>query len=265
MRNYALAFLTCLAMGGQAAPAAAQDRTRIPVNEMRTVDAHGVCREITNKNKSPVMIPHRTPSEWYQGTRSFLAEARDGLKTTVCDGTPVNACFVWISNGGPTTENDHGIRKLRIGTVTTWANDSWGDGLRTATLLGAGDYRDAGDVSPPDRVDSIAIGRDARITVYEGKNFTGKVLANISGPRVLLNDYFTGWTSIWIPVFDPRAGEGLGYYSANWQSEDWSGEGPILAQFPPSTRSFMGSCGHPDCGGAPMWAWGKGSIRVTCE
>lgn len=67
-----------------AMPVMAADMTKIGPGDTETVIAHGICRQITNNNPVPVMIPHRTAEEWALGNNSFLAEDRPGLKLGRC-------------------------------------------------------------------------------------------------------------------------------------------------------------------------------------
>ncbi|WP_146746309.1 hypothetical protein [Rhodovulum viride] len=72
-----------------AMPAAANDSdmTQIASGKTKAVMAHGICRQITNNNASPVMIPHKTASEWSVGANSFLAGDRPGLTVQFCPPT----------------------------------------------------------------------------------------------------------------------------------------------------------------------------------
>lgn len=60
------------------------DTVTIPPEQRRAISAHGVCRQVSNLNPHPVMIPIRTPDEWSAGLSSFLSAARQGMIVTSC-------------------------------------------------------------------------------------------------------------------------------------------------------------------------------------
>lgn len=68
-----------------AATAASAQMTQIPPDGARIIDAFGECRSVRNLMTNPVMIPHKSRSEWSLGANSFLAKARTGLRVNSCD------------------------------------------------------------------------------------------------------------------------------------------------------------------------------------
>lgn len=73
-----------LALVSSGASAGAESYARIDPGDRQRVEAHGVCRQVTNGNPDPVMIPLSTPEEWSVGGASFLAEARVGMTVAPC-------------------------------------------------------------------------------------------------------------------------------------------------------------------------------------
>lgn len=64
--------------------ASAETQARVEPGERRAITAHGVCRQVTNGNGTPVMIPLSTPQEWSQGGSAFLAAPRPGMTVESC-------------------------------------------------------------------------------------------------------------------------------------------------------------------------------------
>lgn len=82
MLRLALPFTALLA---PAVPALSESYAQIDPGDRGRVEAHGVCKQVTNGNPDPVMIPLSTPEEWSAGGRSFLAEPRIGMTVEPCD------------------------------------------------------------------------------------------------------------------------------------------------------------------------------------
>ncbi|MDR5655336.1 hypothetical protein [Ruixingdingia sedimenti] len=216
------------------------------------------------------MIPHKTAEEWSVGTNSFLAGTRPGLTVQNCPPQPpTDYCFFWGSDSlsGPETIATFGtffdpdmwiLWRHKIGDVSinrTYKGETLG-----GSNLGFGEYPDLlGTKESPGpfrpaafSLDSVAIGNATRVIVYSGKNFTGKIIADLHGPQVLVN----GYTSRRISK----------EFEDSIFNDDWSYAGPLFDQFPPSTRRYIGEVGGPDPGsGAPLFDWANGSAKVICD
>ncbi len=110
-----------------------------------------------------------------------------------------------------------------------------------STLVGPGEYRTSAPFAQAHRYtfDGIAIGRDTRVTIYNGPNFSGGVILDQQGPAIINN-------RIW---------NGMGPDGNNWKTNRWPGD--FHNQFPPSSRMFSSSNMHP---------WGAGtSVKVSCD
>lgn len=172
-----------------------------------------------------------------------------------------NSCFFWVTGTMP-SERNSGTNEARIG------------GSHVANLVGPGDYPDAaGDMTTPGpfltagmgSFDGIAIGSNTRVIIYDGPNFTGNVLLDQHGPRVLNNCLFYGTMTT---VRDGRTCNDL-------ISMDWSGQGSLFTQFTPATRQARSDM-H-GWGGATLslnpWSPNsdgdagvpKNSVRVICD
>lgn len=239
---FAVLGAACWAMPATSAellPSVRREMTEIGTGQTKAVVAHGICRQITNNNASPVMIPHKTAEEWSVGTNSFLASARPGLTVQNCPPQPpTEDCFLWSGWLFPT----HGGSFSPIGTAgVQWEGPSGNDNV------GFGEYPDAyGSHEAPGpfylaangTLDGLAIGKRTRVIIYSGKNFTGDVLLDETGPKV----YSSEFPDFLIP---------------NWKDGDWSSGGPLFDQFTPDTRHMFS--------GYSMHSWGYGSVKVTCN
>ncbi|GAA0297791.1 hypothetical protein [Rhodovulum strictum] len=106
---FAVLGAACCAMPATAneiLPSTKSEMTQIASGETKAVMAHGICRQITNNNANPVMIPHRTAKEWSAEENSFLASARPGLIMQNCPPQPpTEDCFFWVS--GVITDDEY--------------------------------------------------------------------------------------------------------------------------------------------------------------
>ncbi len=150
---------------------------------------------------------------------------------------PTNSCFFWVSGIAPSTVDDMGSSRTRIGsTAVKWVTDA---GPAGADIVGMGDYPDTygTDLKPGPfyhaangTFDGMALGANTRLIVYKDKNFQGGEIFNRKGPLVMMSRFI---------------GESL---YTNFQTEDWSGAGALFQQFPPSTRELTPTK-------ATMWTW----------
>jgi len=75
-----------------ALPAAAQDLTsgttpegtRVQPSSTERIDRHDVCREVTNNTSSPIMVPHRSATEWAVGGAAFLGNPYPNVIVSPC-------------------------------------------------------------------------------------------------------------------------------------------------------------------------------------
>ncbi|WP_420024041.1 hypothetical protein ACN9JG_18690 (plasmid) [Cereibacter azotoformans] len=248
---FAVLGAACCAMpaaANEVLPSTKSDMTQSASGETKGVVAHGICRQITNNNASPVMIPHRTAEEWSVEENSFLADVRPGLIVQDCPPQPpTSECFFWvtgfIASYRDGAKNYPYLPLAKIGEEADWSN-----------IVGEGEYPDSygsdGGPGPFYRAakqtfDGMAIGRRTSIVVYSGKKFSGNVLLKTTGPRVIQNSGFS----------DDRFS--IDTLSPNWINQDWSSGGALFDQFPPSTRTLLP--------GWTMHPWGYGSVNVTCN
>lgn len=65
-----------------------------PINpgETRAVDAHYVCRIVTNYTSTVLFVPHRYPQEWHIGGESFLARVPAAVGISQCCPHVGNYC-----------------------------------------------------------------------------------------------------------------------------------------------------------------------------
>ncbi len=105
--------------------------------------------------------------------------------------------------------------------------------------VGAGEYPD-NSVAFPKSVkttfDGMAIDKETRVIIYSGKNFTGRVLLDKTGPAIINN---IKWKD------DPRYNK---YNTKTYSSA-------LQANFPQSVRSWSSS---------DMQKWSNGSVKVIC-
>lgn len=112
-------------------------------------------------------------------------------------------------------------------------------GLDTDDYAGPGDYPDNAVAFPravATTFDGIAIDYGVRLVIYSGTNFTGSVLLDATGPKIINN-------SIWGDTFDP------GYLSRVWTPFG------LNALFPPAVRSLS-------VGNMHSWSFGSCKIRL---
>lgn len=79
MRKYAYGLALALSLIGGVASA-----ERIKPNEERRVEAHGVCRVVTNTGKSAIMVPTNRAAEWSVGRYAFLNNQHKNLELAAC-------------------------------------------------------------------------------------------------------------------------------------------------------------------------------------
>lgn len=92
MRITQLAGPVLLALAALASPVSSQDLTwdgspdgtRVPPSVTARIDRHEVCREVTNGTSSPIMIPHRSATEWAVGGGAFLENPYPGVTVAPC-------------------------------------------------------------------------------------------------------------------------------------------------------------------------------------
>lgn len=221
----------------------------------RTNSASGLCAEKSMKQLALVASILVTSSS--VASISYADVCNPSGQTNCA----TNSCFFWVTGTMP-SERDSGTNEARIG------------GSHVANLVGPGDYPDAaGDMITPGpfltagmgSFDGIAIGSNTRVIIYDGPNFTGNVLLDQHGPRVLNNCLFYGTMTT---VRDGRTCNDL-------ISMDWSGQGSLFTQFTPGTRQARGDM-H-GWGGTILSAnpWSpngdgdagvpKNSVRVICD
>lgn len=54
-------------------------------DEMKVIDRHNVCREVTNLNENHIMVPTGTPEEWYDTAFSFVYFEPENVLLDPCD------------------------------------------------------------------------------------------------------------------------------------------------------------------------------------
>lgn len=135
-------------------------------------------------------------------------------------------------------------------------------------LVGPGEYPKAEPFARASATtfDGIALGKDTRVTIYSGPNFTGNVLFDGHGPMVMNNIHYR--------EYEPKIEQNGGKMDT-WLTETWPGD--FNKQFPPSTRRWSevgcNDPANPKC----MWNWGGAtpefqanggkstSLKVTCD
>lgn len=152
---------------------------------------------------------------------------------------PTQSCFFWVSGTMP-SERDSGTNEARIG------------GAHVSNIVGPGNYPDAaGDTTTPGpfltaamgSFDGIAIGSNTRVIIYDGPNYTGSVLLDQHGPKVLNNCLFYGTLTT---VRDGRTCNDL-------LTMSWASQGGIFTQFTPATRSAR----------SDMHGWGGTTLSLN--
>lgn len=101
MRKFITAFMLLVGLGSASA---AQET--IQPGASATINKHGICRQVTNTTRDPMMIPTNTASEWSVGTASFLGEPRPGTLVAACSLTiPISGQRIYPATpagyGGP--------------------------------------------------------------------------------------------------------------------------------------------------------------------
>ena len=112
-------------------------------------------------------------------------------------------------------------------------------------FVGAGNYPD-NEVAFPKSIaytfDGVAIDSGTRLRIYSGKNFTGELLLDLTGPALLYNNLWKTET---------------GFYAEHYRNEkerDFSE--PLQSVYPQSVRQWSSSNMHE---------WKNGSAKITCE
>lgn len=186
---------------------------------------------------------------------------------------PTNECFFWVSGIYPSYENNRDKARAKIGDVSM----SWGMSEATmggSSLVGKGSYPDSyGSAESPGpffkaanaSFDGIALGKNTRVTIYKGANFSGPVLFDQRGPMVIGNDIVMGSADTIRDTYP------------TFKTESWASYGALFSQFPPSTRYYSSDppinlpattdgmwslAGIPE--GKPM-GFGPTSVKVTCD
>lgn len=124
------------------------------------------------------------------------------------------------------------------------ACSSNGDGSSTTTYTYAGGTYNDSDVfrciskGKGSNPMGFGVSGGARMEVYDGPNLTGNKVLDISGPKL-----------VW-------GGGG------NWSTQQWGDLGPMMNQFPPSTRDTTNITQRTATGSDSFP--GKGSFRITC-
>jgi hypothetical protein len=91
MRHLALSALLLTALA--ASPLPAQELTgaapplgvRVESGTTARVEAHDVCRNVDNVTNAPIMIPHRSATEWSVGLSAFLENPYPGVTVSPCE------------------------------------------------------------------------------------------------------------------------------------------------------------------------------------
>lgn len=105
--------------------------------------------------------------------------------------------------------------------------------------VGAGEYADntlAFPKSVATTFDGIAVGEGTRVIIYEGKDFKGKVLLDVTGPAIIQNKMYQ--------TSKPRIN------SKKYENEE------LQRLFPPKTRRWSKTMMH---------TWSYGSLKIMCE
>ena len=99
------------------------------------VDRHGVCRMVLNNTGRDVMIPIRTPEEWYQGAYSFLGARPDdmGIKACPPSVTPTSTRRIYPYNYD--TDNSTGQDE-----GDNFGDDVWVHPSATSIAIGSPNY-----------------------------------------------------------------------------------------------------------------------------
>lgn len=260
-------FLLCgtiAAMIASSHGAIALEQHEIPPGATAEVSEQSVCRKVTNNGTGKIMVPVRSAQEWAVGGGAFLNNLMDmdDVGIEKCDGYQDDYCFLWASGLFAFPDDDWAAGHTKIGGSTvTWTT---ANGKAAGTdMIGVGSFADSygSDTSPGPiylssngTLDSIAVGRDAVVTFYTGKNFTGTAV-QVVGPKVLMNDSIS---SIWGMS---ESIEGTG--GIPWTEADWSTYGPLISQFTPETRGWATFSGLQSSNA--LFDLEHGSFRVTCK
>lgn len=57
---------------------------RVEPDQTAEITAHGLCKQVTNRNAAPILVPTRRPEEWAIGTAAFLVLPPVGVEVAPC-------------------------------------------------------------------------------------------------------------------------------------------------------------------------------------
>ncbi len=181
---------------------------------------------------------------------------------------PTNECFVWAGGVGGSNRSDDTTQNQTYRQLI-------GEIRFDSSLFGRGDYTYTHGTNtqyvpgtrgpfykPATRsLDTVALGPKTRLIVYDAPDFAGNIIANETGPAVILNSG--------LGVNPADSSSTRNYWNNIWATENWSATGGLLVHFPPSTRKKTASPGV-------LWGWtkhnplyypqshGETSIKVEC-